>query len=90
MPAPIQEPARVIAFPMQRARARNIHLAKVVVAAFGRRRCSVLPLRRGEAARRAALLVKLSRLHAEIQALNAGEYAQSSSRVRCEPVDEHV
>jgi hypothetical protein len=77
--APTQKPPRVIAFPMQRARARDIHPAEVVVpAASRRRRCAVLPLRRAEAGRRAALLVKLRCLHVEIQALNAAENAQSS------------
>jgi hypothetical protein len=81
MPAPIQAPPRVIAFPMQRARARDAHLAEVVVpAALQRRRCSVLPLRRGDAARKAALLVKLRGFHVEIQALNALDNAQSSAQ----------
>jgi hypothetical protein len=72
MPAPNQQLPRVIAFPMQRARARDVHLAEVVVPAASLRcRCSVLPLRRGDAARRAALLVKLRWLHAEIHALYA-------------------
>jgi hypothetical protein len=75
----IQKPPRVIAFPMQHARARDSHPAEVVVpAAPRRRRCSVLALRRGEAGRRAALLVKLRWLHVEIQALIAAENAQSS------------
>jgi hypothetical protein len=81
MPAPTQKPPRVIAFPMQRARARDVHPTEVVVPAASRRqRCSVLPLRRGEAGRRAALLVKLRYLHVEIQALNFAENAQSSAQ----------
>jgi hypothetical protein len=81
MPAPFPKPPSVIAFPMQRARARDVHSTEVVVpAASQRRRCSVLPLRRGEAGRRAALLVKLRYLHVEIQALNAAENAQPSAR----------
>jgi hypothetical protein len=72
---------RVIAFPVFRARASEIHPIDVVVpAAFRRRRCSVLPLRRGEAARRAVLLVKLRWLHLEIQALQVAESAQPSAR----------
>jgi hypothetical protein len=82
MQAQIEDPSDVIvAFPMQRARSRNIHLAEVIVlAALRRRRCSVLPLRRGEAARRAALLVRLRWLHVEIQALNALDNAQSGAQ----------
>jgi hypothetical protein len=77
MSGPIQEPARVIAFPMQRARTHDVNLADVVIpAALRRRPCSVLPLRRGDAARTAALLVKLRWLHVEIQVLNAREKAQ--------------
>jgi hypothetical protein len=80
-PAPTQKPPRVIAFPMQRARARDVHPAEVVVpAALRRSSCSVLPLRCGEAARKAVLLVKLRWLHVEIQALNAAENAQSSAQ----------
>jgi hypothetical protein len=81
MPAPTQMPPRVIALPMQRARARDVHSADVVVPATSRRRrCSVLPLRRGEAGRRVALLVKLRYLHVEIQALNSAENAQPSAQ----------
>ena len=81
MPAPIQAPPRVIAFPMQRARARDAHLAEVVLpAALQPRPCTVLPLRRGDAARKAELLVKLRSLHVEIQALNALDNVRSSAQ----------
>jgi hypothetical protein len=76
MQAHIEEPSDVIVvFPMERAREVQPPTEVIVPAALRRRRCSVLPLRRGEAARRAALLVKLRWLHVEIQALNARDNA---------------
>jgi hypothetical protein len=80
MQAHIEESSDVIlAFPMERARKVQPPTEVIVPAALRRRRCTVLPLRRGDAAKRAALLVKLRCLHVEIQALNAGENAQSAA-----------
>jgi hypothetical protein len=64
----------VVAFPTERARRRAARTIPEIFAPIGApyRRCTVAPLRRGDAAKRAGVLLKVRCLHAEIEALTAG------------------
>ena len=74
MQSQIQETADVIVlFPLQRTQVSAVQpLTDVVVPDTRHQPCTVVPLRRAHAAKRAVLLVNLRRLQAEIQALKAG------------------
>lgn len=63
----------VVAFPTERAR-RGARIIPEIFAPIGApyRPCAVVPLRRGHAAKRAAVLLKVRRLQAEIEALTTG------------------
>jgi hypothetical protein len=72
MQALTQETFRgIVVFPLDRVRARSAGRVPELPApsAIKRRKCAVLPLRRADAARKAALLIKLRCLNAEIRAL---------------------
>ncbi len=64
----------VVAFPTERARRRDVRTTPEIFAPIGApyRRGTVAPLRRGDAAKRAAVLLKVRCLHAEIEALTTG------------------
>lgn len=66
-----EQSAVVVAFPTEHARRRAIRPSREPLAPAGAlyRRSSVTPLRSGPAASRAAILVKVRHLHAEIEAL---------------------
>ena len=64
----------VVAFPTERARRRGARTIPEIFAPIGAayRPCAVVPLRRGHAAKRAAVLLKVRCLHAQIEALTTG------------------
>jgi hypothetical protein len=70
----IQQSDVVVAFPTERARRRAARTIPEILAPAGApySRCTVAPLRRGDAARRAGVLLKVRCLHAEIEALTTG------------------
>jgi hypothetical protein len=61
----------VVAFPIEPARRRAVQKVPDVLAPIDvpYRGCTVVPLRRGSAAKRAAVLLKVRALHADIEAL---------------------
>jgi hypothetical protein len=61
----------IVVFPLHRARSVERVPELPVPTTLQLRKCAVLPLRRAEAARKAALLVNLRCLNAEIRALKA-------------------
>jgi hypothetical protein len=72
MRAQINKPSNVIiAFPTERARRRAARSISEMLAPVSapHRGCTVVPLRCGDAAKTAAVLLKVRRLNAEIQAL---------------------
>jgi hypothetical protein len=64
----------VVAFPTERSRRHAARAIPEIFAPIGapHRRCTVVPLRRGHAAKRAGVLLKVRCLHAEIEALTTG------------------
>jgi hypothetical protein len=68
-----QHPHIVVEFPTMRSQQRPVRVVPEIFAPSGapRRRCAVLALRTGRAAHRAAILVKIRCLHAEIARLAA-------------------
>jgi hypothetical protein len=69
-----KQSAVVVAFPTERARRRAARTIPELSAPVGApsRRCTVALLRRGDAAKRVGVLLKVRCLHAEIEALTTG------------------
>jgi len=71
----------VVAFPTERARRRAVPAPESVAAVSAlHRRSVVVPLRCGHVAQRAAVLVKVRRLHAEIEALTTVGQQRNKAR----------
>jgi hypothetical protein len=69
-----EQPDVVVAFPTAGDRRRAARSIPDIFAPIGEtgRRCTVVPLRRGHAAKKAGVLLKVRCLHAEIEALTTG------------------